>query len=351
MHTQKPLSKPSKNSKSQPSQKSTRPVEKRIQPTEKITLHPRNQHRARYDFDALIITSPLLATFVKPNAYGDASIDFSNPKAVIALNKALLLHHYAIRDWDIPAQFLCPPIPGRADYIHYLADLISNACGEEIPRGNSVRVLDIGTGANLVYPLVGHSEYGWHFVGADIDEAALHNANTIIKANIGLESSIELRLQQNSSDHFKGVIQAGECYHITMCNPPFHASLEEAEAGTKRKLQGLAHRKSVSHQGKVTQTQPTPHNFGGNSHELIYVGGEEAFVCGMVAESKSFATQVLWFTSLISKETTLPAVYHAFKQVGAMQVKTIGMAQGQKKSRFVAWTFHPKDHTQHIKFK
>ena len=143
MHTQKPLSKPSKNSKSQPSQKSTRPVEKRIQPTEKITLHPRNQHRARYDFDALIITSPLLATFVKPNAYGDASIDFTNPKAVIALNKALLLHHYAIRDWDIPAQFLC-----HVGFLHHIC-LIINLPSNECNRLDQVLV---GKEIVLEYP-------------------------------------------------------------------------------------------------------------------------------------------------------------------------------------------------------
>ena len=291
----------------------------------KTALHLRNQHRERYDFNALIISYPPLASFVKPNTYVDASIDFANPQAVIALNKALLLHHYGVQNWHIPKDYLCPPIPGRADYIHYIDDLLGNT-------NKLARVLDIGVGANMVYPLIGNFEYGWQFVGADIDAKALENAHAIIKANPSLATAIELRLQTNSSNYFKNIIKAGELFDITLCNPPFHASFPEAEAGTRRKLTGLS-------KGLHSQKQSTALNFGGNTHELIYAGGEAAFVCGMVAESKSYATQVRWFSSLISKEKTLPAVYRALKQAGAIRVETINMAQGQKKSRFVAWTF------------
>lgn len=295
-------------------------LEKKIPSTEKLNLHPRNKHRARYDFEALIAVCPALAGFVATNIFGDASIDFANPQAVIALNQALLAHHYNIRDWQIPAQYLCPPIPGRADYIHYLADLLS-------PSKQKIRALDIGAGANVVYPLIGNSEYGWQFVGADIDAAAIENAAAIIKAN-NLNQAIELRLQANTENFFKGVVKADEYFDISLCNPPFHATAQEAAAASQRKQSGL----------KNQESKPTL-NFGGQAHELIYTGGEEAFVCNMVLESKAFAKQVGWFTSLISKETTLPAVYQALRDVGAVQVKTIAMAQGQKKSRFVAWTY------------
>ena len=41
------------------------------------------------------------------------------------LNRAILMHHYGVKSWDIPAGYLCPPIPGRADYIHSVADLLA----------------------------------------------------------------------------------------------------------------------------------------------------------------------------------------------------------------------------------
>jgi 23S rRNA (adenine1618-N6)-methyltransferase len=299
--------------------------------TEKSGLHPRNRHRERYDFEGLVQVNPDLARFVKLNEYHDKSIDFSNPKAVKALNQALLMQHYAIRDWDIPAQYLCPPIPGRADYLHYIADLLAASNGGGIPYGDSIRVLDIGVGANAVYPLIGHREYGWRFVGCDIDPAAISNAQRIVDANEGLSEKIELRMQGASSSIFNGVIHPGEVFDLTMCNPPFHASLDDADQGSRRKWQNLG-------KGRGREQAPVL-NFGGQGAELYCEGGEAAFVTRMINESAQYATQCYWVTTLISKEANLPGVYRALRKVRAADVKTMDMAQGQKKSRVVAWTF------------
>ncbi|MGY5450907.1 23S rRNA (adenine(1618)-N(6))-methyltransferase RlmF [Agarivorans sp. MS3-6] len=308
---------------------------KKAHPAIKSQLHPRNKHRQRYDFPALINSCPELQTFVAPNKYGDLSIDFFNPAAVLCLNKALLKHFYHIQDWKIPKHNLCPPIPGRVDYIHYLADLLASSNAGSIPRGNKVRCLDVGVGANCVYPLVGSSEYAWSFVGSDIDSDSLRSAGLIIAANPQLSSNIELRLQRRSQHIFQGMIQADDCFVATLCNPPFHASQAEALAGTQRKQSNL--KASASNQKKL--------NFGGQSNELWCKGGELSFVKNMISESQLFATQSLWFTSLISKEANLKGVYQALKREGALQVETIKMGQGQKVSRFVAWTFvKPSEH-------
>lgn len=305
--------------------------DKREPAAEKIGLHPRNRHQGRYDFDQLIKISPELGRFVQLNLYDDASINFADPKAVKALNRALLQQHYAISNWDIPAQYLCPPIPGRADYVHYVADLLADANGGVMPSAENIRVLDIGTGANVIYPLIGQHEYGWHFVGADIDPIALNNAHTIIERNPGLSAKIELRLQSSAGAIFIGVLQQDETFDLTMCNPPFHASLAAANAGTQRKWQNLG--KHSGHKAKTTL------NFGGQAAELYCTGGEAAFIGSMVSESATIAHQCFWFTTLVSKASTLPSVYRALKKVGALQVKTIEMTQGQKQSRIVAWTF------------
>lgn len=300
----------------------------------KSELHPRNRHRARYDFDQLVQASSALAPYVKLNKYGDASIDFSNAQAVKALNQALLKQFYEVLVWDIPKQYLCPPIPGRVDYLHYIADLLGRANAGVVPQGQSVRVLDIGVGANMIYPLLGTREYGWHFVGADIDAKALGNAQRIVDGN-ALSSHIELRLQAAPASIFKGIIRQGERFALTMCNPPFHGSLEEAQAGTERKWRGLG-----KHLAKYrSNDKSSVLNFGGQNAELYCEGGEEAFVSAMINESKHYATQCVWFTTLISKAANLPSVYRALKKVNALEVSTIEMSQGQKKSRIVAWTF------------
>ena len=313
---------------------------------EKSALHPRNKHRQRYDFDALIKTNPALAVFVVINTYGDWSIDFADPKAVVALNTALLQHIYNIQNWRIPANYLCPPIPGRADYVHNLADLLAAANKGIIPHRFSIRVLDIGVGANVVYPLIGLREYGWRFVGIDCDSIALNNAQQIINSNIGLADNITLRLQSNSANIFKGIIKPNDFFDITLCNPPFHASLADAQAGTQRKWQQLAQGRSPHKNLKTNTHNSRALNFGGQGAELHCTGGEKAFINSMINESKQFSTQCFWFTTLVSVAANLPGYYKTLKKVDALQVKTIDMAQGNKKSRILAWTFFDEKQQQ-----
>jgi 23S rRNA (adenine1618-N6)-methyltransferase len=243
------------------------------------------------------------------------------------------LHDYGVKNWDVPAQYLCPPIPGRADYLHYLADLLSESNGGNIPRGSSVRALDIGVGANCIYPLIGHASYGWNFVGTEVDTVALQNAQRILDAN-QLNDSVELRLQPSPTAIFADVTYADEYFDLTLCNPPFHASLAEARQGSQRKWKNLG-KEDNKHKNPVL-------NFGGKSLELCCEGGEEAFVTRMIEESKSGSENCLWFTTMISKSSSLPHVYRALKYAGATDNRTIEMSQGQKKSRILAWTFMDK---------
>lgn len=301
-------------------------------------LHARNRHRDRYDFAALTHSSPELAPFVSTNTYGDPSIDFANPDAVKALNRALLRHFYGIANWDIPDGYLCPPIPGRADYLHHLADLLAGFNGGVIPRGAGVRVLDIGVGANCIYPIIGQREYGWSFVGSDIDPVALVAARKIIDGNAGLADTVSLCLQTVSTSVFGGLFEADESFDLVMCNPPFHASRYDAELGSRRKWENLG---KASAAGSADMQAPRL-NFAGQGSELWCEGGEATFVAGMIEESAEIAASCFWFSSLISKESNLPAVYAALKVAKTREVKTIDMAQGQKKSRVVAWSFLSK---------
>jgi 23S rRNA (adenine1618-N6)-methyltransferase len=294
-------------------------------------LHPRNRHQGRYDLGLLTKDTPELAAFITLNPYGEQSIDFSDPTAVKTLNRALLKTFYNVDHWDVPDNYLCPPVPGRADYIHYLADLLAQSNAGVIPRGPTVQVLDVGVGANGIYPIIGHSEYGWRFLGSDIDSEALASVSAIIQANHRLADGIEVRRQMSPTHMFKGLLNAQERFDLTLCNPPFHASQQEAQSGSQRKWRGL---------GKYRPGDKAPRlNFGGQNNELWCPGGEALFVRRMIEESTDVGSQVLWFSTLISKESNLPNVYRSLEKVDAAEVRTVQMAQGQKKSRFVAWTF------------
>ena len=295
----------------------------------KAKLHPRNKHRERYDFKQLVKSCPDLATFVKPNKYGDESINFFDPEAVKMLNKALLKHFYNIEFWDIPTGYLCPPIPGRADYIHHIADLLRENYDDKKQAKRKIKCLDIGVGSSCVYPIIGVNEYGWTFVGSEIDTVATDAAIKIIETNSILKGKVEIRIQPDKKAIFQNIIKNGEHFDLAICNPPFHSSAEEAKAGTVRKLRNLKKKKI---------TKPTL-NFGGQQNELWIEGGEIGFVQRMIQESKQFATSCNWFSTLISKQSNLKPVNKALKNASVADSKTIQMGQGNKTSRIVAWKF------------
>jgi 23S rRNA (adenine1618-N6)-methyltransferase len=278
-------------------------------------LHPRNKHIKGYDFNELVLTNRRLNAYLFENKFKVRSIDFSNPKAVKELNRSLLRHHYGIHFWDFPDENLCPPIPGRVDYIHHLSDLTEN---------EKVHVLDIGTGATCIYPLLGVSEYGWTFVGTDVDRDSLVSAQKIIDKN-NLNDSIALRFQKDNQHILQGVLEEKDRFDLTMCNPPFYKSEAEARGANARKSRNLGN--------------ATVRNFSGNSHELWYKGGEKAFLHTYLYESSLQPEASKWFTSLVSKKENVESLKTSAEKLGAKKFQVIPMNQGNKVTRIVAWQF------------
>lgn len=291
-------------------------------PVEKGQLHPNNPHKGKYDFKVLTDNLPELKSFVKKNPSGEDTIDFSDNKGVICLNKALIKTYYKVDNWDIPEGFLCPPIPGRADYIHYIGDLIT--------KKKNVRVLDIGTGANCIYPIIGSQTYGWNYTASDIDPKSIENAQKIIDKNENLKNKIKLKLQKDKNHIFVGIIEKGDKFDLTMCNPPFHGSLEDALKANKRKVDNL---------NKGNKDIKKGLNFGGQKAELWCPGGERLFLKKMAKESALFASQVHYFTSLVSDKDNVKPTIKVLEKLGA-KCQVLEMSQGQKISRVLAWTFN-----------
>jgi 23S rRNA (adenine1618-N6)-methyltransferase len=287
-------------------------------------LHPRSHHIEGYDFVRLVADTPELEAFTLRNPAGQTTINFQDVAAVRMLNRALLKSYYGVDFWDIPETYLCPAIPGRADYIHYLADLLAFDNNQSIPRGRHIKALDIGTGASLVYPLIGQSEYGWHFTGVDIDPVSIKSAQQICEFN---KLNINLRRQKTAENIFKGVIKPGDVFHITLCNPPFHSSMEQANKGTQRKWRNLG------------KGQSKKLNFGGQNAELWCPGGEIKFLTRMIEQSTEFADQSLWFSSLVSKKDNLKPLSRIWATARVADFNIVELAQGQKTSRFIAWTY------------
>lgn len=285
-------------------------------------MHLKNIHKGNYDFAALMEAHPDLKQFVHLNQFGIKTIDFANPEAILHLNKALLKKDYGITYWELPDNNLCPPIPGRADYILYLADLLLD---NKVDL-KEVKGLDIGAGASCIYPILAARIFHWKMIGIDINSNSVKSAEDIVRLNSGLKNFIQIKKQPDNAHIFKNLIEEGDNFDFSMCNPPFYSSEEEAFKSNLKKIKGLG----ISEKPSL--------NFGGKANELWCNGGESLFIKRMIKESVAFQKQVKWFTSLISKKENLPRIYKQLNKLGAAH-QTVEMEQGNKKSRFIAWSF------------
>ena len=192
--------------------------------------------------------------------------------------------------------------------------------------GNA-KVLDVGVGANCIYPIVGVCEYDWRFVGADIDPKSVKVAKMLVKVNAALTGKIEIRQQQKEANVFSGIIREGEVFDVVMCNPPFYRSQEEADAKNRLKSKNLG----------IGNGKNVQRNFGGQNAELHCEGGEFGFISRMIRESVGFQTQVKWFTTLVANRSNLEGLERQLKKFNATEVKIIPMTRGLKASRILAW--------------
>ncbi|XP_038886851.1 U6 small nuclear RNA (adenine-(43)-N(6))-methyltransferase isoform X1 [Benincasa hispida] len=332
---------------------------------EAATIHPRNKYAENPpDFALLASLYPSFQPFVF--LHPRPRIDWTDFNATRELTRVLLLHDHALH-WWIPDGQLCPTVPNRSNYIHWLEDLLSS---DIVAKKNSdsgpVRGLDIGTGANCIYPLLGASLLGWSFVGTDVTDVALEWAERNVKSNPHVSELIEIRKVDDISDdlstelhnsvavdsEFKilnekdgmevapplpsslsketvhlekryhgppillGVVKDGEEFDFCMCNPPFFESMDEAGLNPKTSC-------------------------GGTPQEMVCPGGERAFISRMIEDSIVLRQTFRWYTSMIGKKSNLSFLISKLWKVGVTVVKTTEFVQGQICRWGLAWSFMP----------
>ncbi|KAL6848348.1 hypothetical protein ACP4OV_021642 [Aristida adscensionis] len=312
--------------------------------TEAPSIHPRNRYAAAApDFAALAELYPSFRPFVSVSARGRAAIDFTDFAANRELTRVLLLHDHGV-NWWIPDGQLCPTVPNRSNYIHWIEDLLSSDLIPPISSSSGrVRGFDIGTGANCIYPLLGASLLGWSFVGSDVTDVALEWAKKNVDSNPHLAELIEIRdvisvsfssgseknsreaasdktlepvddLSRSKPPILVGVVKESESFDFCMCNPPFFESIEEAGLNPKT-------------------------SFGGTTEEMVCPGGELAFITQIIEDSVSLKNSFRWFTSMVGRKANLKSLISKVREVGATVVKTTEFVQGQTARWGLAWSF------------
>ncbi|CAN1276448.1 RNA N6-adenosine-methyltransferase mettl16 [Linum perenne] len=335
---------------------------KRKRPEQRPTIHRRNKYAdTPPNFAELASLYPSFEPFVFYSRDGRPRIDWTDFNATRELTKVLLLHDHSI-NWWIPDGQLCPTVPNRSNYIHWIEDLLSS---EIIPKnrmdGDVVKGFDIGTGANCIYPLLSASLLGWSFVGSDITDVALEWAERNVRNNPHVAELIEIRrvpvggsemsteelaaaqpVDHGSKDDEEaklepscsletedvadsrycgphillGVVKEGEKFDFCMCNPPFFESIEEAGLNPKTAC-------------------------GGTPEEMVCHGGEQAFVTRMIDDSVVLKDSFRWYTSMLGRKINLKLLTSKLREVGATVVKTTEFVQGQTCRWGLAWSFLP----------
>jgi len=290
-------------------------------------MHEQNPYSKRYDLKRLTEHYTALQKYLVLNPTGEETIDFNDSSAVYALNKAILLADFKLEDYHLPTGYLIPPIPGRLDYLLYVRDFLVEKFN--VAEEANLHGLDIGTGANAIYCILGAQHFNWNMVGTESDGKAIEIAKANMKSTKLLQNKVELRHQENKSFLFKNIIQAQEQFDFTICNPPFHSSREEAVKGSVRKFKNL---------GGIADKKELSLNFEGQANELWCNGGEALFIKRLIKESILFKDQVRVFTSLVAKADNLPKIEKQIKKAKA-NYHIIPMAQGNKKSRCILWWY------------
>lgn len=228
-----------------------------------------------YDLKLLCKKVPELEAFTSSD-YSRIQLDTS--KAVKYLNQALLLSNLNLSYWDFPDRHLTPAFPSRFEYL--------NIIQKEVPKIK--KIFDIGTGATIIYPLIAVQKFGWEVCASEIDPSSLQIAKTIISKN-DLDK-ITLRYQNKPRQILNGVIEENESFDISVCNPPFFKSDEEAIKQNQRR----------------NKLNKVPGAFSGTNSELVYeFGGELGFLKTYIRESQFYKTQFRCFSSLVSSKSYL----------------------------------------------
>mmetsp|Transcript_18112 Transcript_18112/g.59169 ORF Transcript_18112/g.59169 Transcript_18112/m.59169 type:complete len:475 (+) Transcript_18112:77-1501(+) len=293
-------------------------------------LHPRNRH-SHYDLESLATLHPPLHPHVQPSPHRGLTVDFSDSAAVKELNLALFKDYIGAEcEIELPSSALVPAIPGRADYLHVIADLLAEDAEDgEVPMGAGVCGCDIGVGASAVYPLLARAIYGWSFVGTECSEESFAAAVANVRS-AGASADVALRMQSSPESALEGAVSSRERVAFVMCNPPFFDSAKAAEAQARRRMKNV-HRRANAH---------TTGAFGGRSAELFCAGGEGAFVVNLIRESARRPLQSVWFTALVASASNLPRMRQALASAGAVAVRELPLATGHKRVRVLAWSFY-----------
>ncbi|KAL6050980.1 Methyltransferase-like protein 16 [Balamuthia mandrillaris] len=273
-------------------------------------MHPENYYRTnKPDFVELAKLYPSFKAHVHITSKGQPNIRWTDPEAVRELTCVLLRHDFQIAV-ELPLDQLCPAVPNRVNYIHWLSDLLKHS--PDVTSAPTITGIDIGTGASCIYPLLGVRLKGWRFVATEIDPISLDYARRNIAAN-QWEDLIELR-ESKSGHILQGIVKENESFAFCMCNPPFFSDQDHAPPNPK------------------TACRAT-------ENERLTTGGEFQFIKQMIQDSLRYRNRIRWYTSMLGRKVDVKLLEKELVASGIVNIRTTTFYQGKTARWGIAWTF------------
>lgn len=363
-------------------------------------IHPRNKYAENPpDFDILASLYSSFHPYVFYATNGRPRIDWTDFNATRELTRVLLHRDYAI-NWWIPDGQLCPTVPNRLNYIHWIEDLLASDLIRKQHDGDIVRGFDIGTGANCIYPLLGAALHGWHFVGTDVTCVALEWAQKNVQNNPHLIDLIEIRKNgEGELEEKNGCTQKNEeegpleslsfdeseqavdedgtqlstsgqpeepCKEVSgAVNPSLTSNdqqIEELLEVPLSKGSGVVSKNSegppvllgVIREGEqfdfcmcnppffesMEEAGANPRTAcGGTMEEMVCPGGEQAFIKRIINDSVHLKEQIRWYTTMVGRKVNLKVLTTNLRKVGVTIVQTTEFVQGRTSRWGLAWSF------------
>ncbi|XP_046544029.1 LOW QUALITY PROTEIN: RNA N6-adenosine-methyltransferase mettl16-like [Haliotis rubra] len=281
-------------------------------------MHPRNPYRRQKpDFQLLASKYPEFCSHVIQDTAGKVFLDFKNPEDLRILTKTLLKEDFDL-DVELPQDRLVPTIPLRLNYLLWVEDIIGR-------KKSGVRGIDIGTGSSCVYPLLGNKMNKWSFLATDIDAQNVFYAKKNVEKN-SLTSAITVKKVTEDALMTGALLDEDSdvTYDFCMCNPPFFADHNEAQA--------------VSTSRSVDRSEPCSVSTA-SPKESIAPGGEVMFVKQLIADSASLRTRVRVYTTMLGKKTSISPLKEELRKLKVPKYATTEFCQGKTMRWGIAWSF------------
>ncbi|KIV97983.1 hypothetical protein PV10_01678 [Exophiala mesophila] len=305
---------------------------------------PEDIYKMDVDFTSLALKYPEFAKRLKSNR----QLDFSDPESVRQLTKSLLHRDFNLKI-DLPDDRLCPPVPNRFNYILFIRRLLASTTPTRKPRNSKpsistpkpqprpILLLDIGTGASAIYPLLGTQQYpNWYFLATELDAKSRSYALRNITQN-SLSGRIKL-IDTDSSGSILipdltpylpkrssgSKLTSTSKLDILLTNPPFYTSPSDLAFSASSK------------------SRPPNSSCTGSAVEMIVAGGEVGFVTRLIRESTfpRNRSRIRWFSSMLGKLSSVGQVVEVLRERGCGNYAVTEFVQGQKTRRWcVAWSW------------